>query len=77
MPFKDIATSDSLLLREVPPADDASARQALRRMAVRAVMSGVLYRRIAGRRGRRKQDYWGVQPYDSYSMPSLSTQLRS
>ena len=35
MPFKDIATSDSILLREVPPADDTSARQALRRMAVR------------------------------------------
>ncbi len=38
MPFKDIATADSLLLREVPPADDAPARQALRRMAVRAVI---------------------------------------
>ena len=35
MPFKDIATSDSILLREVPPADDGPARQALRRMAVR------------------------------------------
>ena len=35
MPFKDIATSDSILLREVPPADDKPARQALRRMAVR------------------------------------------
>ena len=37
MPFKDIATSDSILLREVPPADDGPARQALRRMAVRAL----------------------------------------
>ena len=38
MPFKDIATSDSLLLREVPPADDGPARQALRRMAVRGLL---------------------------------------
>lgn len=35
MPFKDIATSDSILLREVPAADDAEARRALRRLAVR------------------------------------------
>ena len=34
MPFKDIATSDSILLREVPPAADAEARRALRRLAV-------------------------------------------
>jgi len=32
MPFKDIATSDSLLLRELPPAGDAAARRALRRL---------------------------------------------
>ena len=32
MPFKDIATSDSLLLRELPPASDAGARRALRRL---------------------------------------------
>jgi (E)-4-hydroxy-3-methylbut-2-enyl-diphosphate synthase len=32
MPFKDIATSDSLLLREVPPVADAAARLALRRL---------------------------------------------
>jgi (E)-4-hydroxy-3-methylbut-2-enyl-diphosphate synthase len=32
MPFKDIATSDSLLLRELPPASDAPARRALRRL---------------------------------------------
>ena len=35
MPFKDIATSDSILLREVPAADDSAARRALRRLAVR------------------------------------------
>jgi len=35
MPFKDLATSDSLFLRDVPPADDKSARTALRRLAVR------------------------------------------
>lgn len=34
MPFKDIATSDSILLREVPAAEDAEARRALRRLAV-------------------------------------------
>ena len=32
MPFKDIATSDSILLREVPPAADAAARLALKRL---------------------------------------------
>ncbi|KAG5175064.1 1-hydroxy-2-methyl-2-(E)-butenyl 4-diphosphate synthase chloroplast precursor [Tribonema minus] len=32
MPFKDIATVDSIFLREVPPADDRQARTALRRL---------------------------------------------
>lgn len=32
MPFKDIATSDSLFMRNLPPADDSKARTALRRM---------------------------------------------
>uniref|UniRef100_A0A7S0WSW2 4-hydroxy-3-methylbut-2-en-1-yl diphosphate synthase (ferredoxin), chloroplastic n=1 Tax=Pyramimonas obovata TaxID=1411642 RepID=A0A7S0WSW2_9CHLO len=32
MPFKDIATSDSIFLREVPPADDAEARRTLKRL---------------------------------------------
>ncbi|KAL6776847.1 HDS1 [Auxenochlorella protothecoides x Auxenochlorella symbiontica] len=32
MPFKDIATSDSIFLREVPAEDDAQARRALRRL---------------------------------------------
>ena len=32
MPFKDIATSDSLLLAAVPPAGDAAGRQGLRRL---------------------------------------------
>lgn len=32
MPFRDIATSDSLLLRDPPPAADAAARRALRRL---------------------------------------------
>lgn len=34
MPFKDLATSDSLFLRDVPPADDKQARLALSRLAV-------------------------------------------
>jgi len=33
MPFKDIATSDSIFLREVPPSSDTDARTALRRLA--------------------------------------------
>jgi len=32
MPFKDLATSDSVLLRQAPPADDKGARLALKRM---------------------------------------------
>lgn len=32
MPFKDIATSDSILLREVPPSSDTAARTAIRRL---------------------------------------------
>lgn len=32
MPFKDIATSDSVFMRTLPPADDANARTGLRRM---------------------------------------------
>lgn len=36
MPFKDLATSDSLFLRDIPPADDREARTALDRLAVRS-----------------------------------------
>jgi len=32
MPFKDIATSDSILLRELPPSSNVAARSALRRL---------------------------------------------
>lgn len=32
MPFKDIATADSILLREIPPSSDADARAAIRRL---------------------------------------------
>lgn len=32
MPFKDIATSDSIYLRELPAADDAAGRRALKRL---------------------------------------------
>ncbi|KAK4760592.1 hypothetical protein SAY87_005485 [Trapa incisa] len=32
MPFKDLATVDSILLRELPPVDDAEARLALKRL---------------------------------------------
>jgi (E)-4-hydroxy-3-methylbut-2-enyl-diphosphate synthase len=35
MPFKDLATSDSLFLRDIPAADDKDARLALSRLAVR------------------------------------------
>ena len=35
MPFKDQATSDSLLLPRVPPADDRAARRALARLQAR------------------------------------------
>lgn len=35
MPFKDLATSDAIFLRDVPPADDFEARRALSRLAVR------------------------------------------
>eukprot|EP00568_Trieres_chinensis_P003659 CAMPEP_0183308100 /NCGR_PEP_ID=MMETSP0160_2-20130417/19815_1 /TAXON_ID=2839 ORGANISM="Odontella Sinensis, Strain Grunow 1884" /NCGR_SAMPLE_ID=MMETSP0160_2 /ASSEMBLY_ACC=CAM_ASM_000250 /LENGTH=750 /DNA_ID=CAMNT_0025471857 /DNA_START=110 /DNA_END=2358 /DNA_ORIENTATION=+ len=33
MPFKDVATSDSIFMREVPPTEDTDARTALRRLA--------------------------------------------
>ncbi len=33
MPFKDIATSDSIFMRSVPPSSDSDARTALRRLA--------------------------------------------
>jgi len=33
MPFKDIATADSIFLRKVPPSTDSDARTALRRLA--------------------------------------------
>jgi len=32
MPFKDIATSDSILMREIPPSSDTEGRRALRRL---------------------------------------------
>ncbi|CAO2814349.1 unnamed protein product [Amaranthus hypochondriacus] len=32
MPFKDLATVDSIILRELPPVDDADARLALKRL---------------------------------------------
>lgn len=32
MPFKDIATTDSVYLEQVPAADDKNARTSLRRM---------------------------------------------
>ena len=32
MPFKDVATSDSVFLRTVPPSNDTAARTALRRL---------------------------------------------
>eukprot|EP00873_Tetraselmis_striata_P013600 jgi/Tetstr1/433864/TSEL_023046.t2 len=32
MPFKDIATSDSIFMRELPPAEDEAGRKALRRL---------------------------------------------
>ena len=32
MPFKDIATSDTLILHDVPPSSDKAARRALSRL---------------------------------------------
>ena len=32
MPFKDVATVDSIILDEVPPADDQEARRTLKRL---------------------------------------------
>ena len=32
MPFKDIATSDSIFMREIPPSSDADGRRAVRRL---------------------------------------------
>jgi hypothetical protein len=32
MPFKDIASSDTLFMHELPPADDKEGRQTLRRL---------------------------------------------
>eukprot|EP00195_Chlamydomonas_chlamydogama_P017274 CAMPEP_0202902060 /NCGR_PEP_ID=MMETSP1392-20130828/16134_1 /ASSEMBLY_ACC=CAM_ASM_000868 /TAXON_ID=225041 /ORGANISM="Chlamydomonas chlamydogama, Strain SAG 11-48b" /LENGTH=702 /DNA_ID=CAMNT_0049588743 /DNA_START=163 /DNA_END=2271 /DNA_ORIENTATION=+ len=32
MPFKDIATSDSVIMRQIPPSSDAEGRRALRRL---------------------------------------------
>lgn len=42
MPFKDIATADSVYLEELPAADDKAARTALRRM------QEVIYSRVLG-----------------------------
>mmetsp|Transcript_745 Transcript_745/g.2261 ORF Transcript_745/g.2261 Transcript_745/m.2261 type:complete len:737 (+) Transcript_745:186-2396(+) len=39
MPFKDLATSDAIFLRDVPPADDFEARRALSRLAESGVHS--------------------------------------
>jgi (E)-4-hydroxy-3-methylbut-2-enyl-diphosphate synthase len=38
LPFKDISTSDTLLLRELPPADDEVARQTLKRLMDVAIL---------------------------------------
>ena len=35
MPFKDIATADTLLMRSLPAKDDAAGRRALKRLQVR------------------------------------------
>ncbi len=59
MPFKDIATADSLLLREVPPADDGPARQALRRMAVRAGIEDHLATPLQQAPADVTEDHWG------------------
>lgn len=32
MPFKDIATSDSVVLRTIPPSSDTEARRAIKRL---------------------------------------------
>ena len=40
LPFKDIATSDSIYLKQVPPTNDAAARRAIKRL--QEVSVGVL-----------------------------------
>lgn len=35
MPFKDIATADSVFMRALPPSSDVDARRALKRLQVR------------------------------------------
>jgi (E)-4-hydroxy-3-methylbut-2-enyl-diphosphate synthase len=35
MPFKDIATTDSILVRNPPPSSDKNARLAIKRLQVR------------------------------------------
>ena len=35
MPFKDIATSDTLFLPQLPPSSDTAGRRALKRLQVR------------------------------------------
>ena len=35
MPFKDLATSDTLYMTQIPPSSDKNARRALKRLQVR------------------------------------------
>lgn len=41
MPFKDLATSDTLYMAQVPPSSDTTARRALKRLQVRQVSDRV------------------------------------
>ena len=41
MPFKDIATSDTLLMHSLPPKEDAGGRRALKRLQACASISDV------------------------------------
>ncbi len=68
MPFKDLATSDSVVMHSVPPVEDKEARLALKRLQVRACVCAcvcVCVRwTLAGARCRLKPVYSGrVKPW--------------
>ena len=46
MPFKDIATSDSIFLRSLPEQSDAQGQRALRRLQVSVVSPHDRFRRM-------------------------------
>lgn len=45
MPFKDIATSDTILMRTIPPSSDAEGRRAIKRLQVRRLNVAMIHYR--------------------------------